>query len=1048
MYNNTYHSFRSAIKTSSCVCRWLSLFVVAAVLAVSCGQGTVTVSPDVTVDNGSPTTLSCRYSMDSNYSLYNLDWRRGDSVENSLRIADFVNDVDHPIYYNNFNSSDYTASRDKLNSIASLAIAAVSFQDDSGLFWCNMQVYASGAVTQISASIVVIVTVLPTSITISDETGTYTAGCTSYLIEGEERQYTCLVPDISPGATFTWTVGGRSLTPDGKSNITSSNGLTTSNSTTTITAVAGNDGEMLQCQASNKNGDDGVSTTVVLDVKVPPKASSMLLLGSSGPLGDPADVDEGTSHTFTCRVLGTKPAATIRWFLDNVEQTTTTTTPGAGNGLVDTESHWTFTPERDNHRQVVKCEANTEESQPPFPSVSTTLNVTGPPDTPVISGSLTMTENVATSLNCTADLGYPNNWNLTWSNKDTTLENPLNTTAVPSGTSQRYNFTSQLKFTPQRQNNTHIIKCVASSPSWTSTPLPEETWVPINVQYETNITNKHQTDVGVKSGVTANLSCTAKGNPEPVITWFNPNKTEIINGGNEDKYMVVVSYTTSNADMTIGNVTTSKLTIRAVDDMVDYGVYTCNSNNSIGQPDTHEIILNGTRRPNKPTGVVLVDQTSSSIAVRWSAGYDGGESQWFHVGHKKTADSSETVSDRIDGGVTTYMYNVTGLESYMEYEIKVYAENDLGRNPIPGSVVNYTLPESVTEKGVTIEFNEDEGKVIVTGVQDSGGCIQLEVKYEGSSSDWMECGKCITADSEVVLADWCPQTLKRRRRAAGDVDEVRAKYCEGRGSSALCSDPISAKEVSSVPPPPGSDSTGIIVGGVVGGILLLVVIGILIVYLKRTSPDKPKPTYTDTSSIELATNNFGQNGEVNEGLQSSDESPKKRPAPRPMSTTGKGGAETNARPAVERMVTDTGDTYAIVKKDKSISKPPPQNLPDVTNAVYAAVNKKTPVSGLGKKPKKYVPPSRVNEESEYEDVKLPQQNMKSKIGDAEEDDYANLDQCQTNSGRTVDSDGLIYMEVGHLKTHPANQPPIQTEESTTYASIDFKQLVPPDVARK
>ena len=90
-----------------------------------------------------------------------------------------------------------------------------------------------------------------------------------------------------------------------------------------------------------------------------------------------------------------------------------------------------------------------------------------------------------------------------------------------------------------------------------------------------------------------------------------------------------------------------------------------------------------------PTGVELTGRTSSSIAVRWSAGYDGGETQWFHVSHKKTADSSETFSDRIDEGVTTY--NVDGLESYTEYEIKVYAENDVGKNPSPGSILEHTL---------------------------------------------------------------------------------------------------------------------------------------------------------------------------------------------------------------------------------------------------------------------------------------------------------------------------------------------------------------------
>ena len=108
----------------------------------------------------------------------------------------------------------------------------------------------------------------PGSITISDhETGTYPGGGTSYLVEGESHQYRCVVPDINPGATFTWTVGGRSLTADSNNDVIGSNGLTTSTSNTSITAEARNDGEMLQCQASNKNGHDGVSTTVVLDVK-------------------------------------------------------------------------------------------------------------------------------------------------------------------------------------------------------------------------------------------------------------------------------------------------------------------------------------------------------------------------------------------------------------------------------------------------------------------------------------------------------------------------------------------------------------------------------------------------------------------------------------------------------------------------------------------------------------------------------------------------------------------------------------------------------------
>ncbi|XP_071806512.1 uncharacterized protein [Asterias amurensis] len=812
----------------------LLLFIVGILFKESCGQGTVTVSPDVTADNGSPTTLSCSYTVDNNYLLYNLEWRRGESVGDSFRIADFVNDVDQPIYYNNFNSSEYTASRDKINRIALLAIAAVRFQDDSGLFWCNIQVYTSRSVTEISDSIEVIVTVLPRSITISDETGPYPGDGTSYLVEGELRLYGCLVSDINPGATFTWTVGGRSLTADSNNDVIGSDGLTTSISSTTITAEARHDGEMLQCQASNKEGHDGVSTTVLIDVKVPPKASSMSLFDSSGPLGDQVDVIEQTAHTFTCRVDGTKPAATIKWYLDDVEQTPTTTTPGVGNGLVDTESHWTFTPQRVNHRNTVKCKANTVESVGQFPSISTTLIVIGPPDIPVISGSLTMTADMVTTLTCTADLGYPDDWDLVWSNSGSDIRDQPNTMAALSGTSQRYMFTSELEFTPKRRDNTHFINCTASRASWTSTPLPEYKWGPINVQYEGSITNKHLTEVGIGGGLTANLTCIAKGNPAPIITWVDPNGVDIITGGNSNKHTVVVSYTTSDTDMTIGNVTTSTLSIWAVDPQVDYGVYTCNSNNGIGQPDKHEIIVNGTRVPDQPTGVVLTDRTSSSIAVRWSAGYDGGETQWFNVSHKKTAeDSSETFSDRIDGEVTTY--NVDGLESFTEYEIKVYAQNDVGRNPRPGSIVEYTLPGVPTsDSGFTLLFDSNEGTVKIDGLNaNKGECIQLEVKREGIPG-WTSCGDCIETNGTFTLLYWCLQTRKRRGRAIGDVEMVRAKLCQM--ISQLCGDFINVMEPEIAPPvtdPPASSTTGTAVGVTVGIVSLAVIVFALVFYFRR-----------------------------------------------------------------------------------------------------------------------------------------------------------------------------------------------------------------------
>ena len=85
-------------------------------------------------------------------------------------------------------------------------------------------------------------------------------------------------------------------------------------------------------------------------------------------------------------------------------------------------------------------------------------------------------------------------------------------------------------------------------------------------------------------------------------------------------------------------------------------------------------------RPNPPTNVRATEKTSDSFNVSWTSGYDGGEDQWFIVSYLKTnSEDSEVFSDPITGGEN--MYTVTGLEVYTDYVVRVYAENNIGRNP-------------------------------------------------------------------------------------------------------------------------------------------------------------------------------------------------------------------------------------------------------------------------------------------------------------------------------------------------------------------------------
>ena len=92
------------------------------------------------------------------------------------------------------------------------------------------------------------------------------SGGTSYLVEGEDHNFTCKVPDINPGASFIWTVGSQGVTPYGSKDVISADGLTTSSSMVTLFASWNNSGSILECRVSNVDGHPGISIGVILHI--------------------------------------------------------------------------------------------------------------------------------------------------------------------------------------------------------------------------------------------------------------------------------------------------------------------------------------------------------------------------------------------------------------------------------------------------------------------------------------------------------------------------------------------------------------------------------------------------------------------------------------------------------------------------------------------------------------------------------------------------------------------------------------------------------------
>ena len=107
---------------------------------VSSGQVMITVSPTLNVDSGSSATLSCSYTTDASYGyrLYFVSWSMGETLRDVYKIAQFQEEGDSPVYYNNYSPPDYIAARDVANGVSTLVIASVDFYNDTGLFWCRL----------------------------------------------------------------------------------------------------------------------------------------------------------------------------------------------------------------------------------------------------------------------------------------------------------------------------------------------------------------------------------------------------------------------------------------------------------------------------------------------------------------------------------------------------------------------------------------------------------------------------------------------------------------------------------------------------------------------------------------------------------------------------------------------------------------------------------------------------------------------------------------------------------------------------------------------
>ncbi|XP_076340244.1 cell adhesion molecule Dscam1-like isoform X1 [Tachypleus tridentatus] len=178
--------------------------------------------------------------------------------------------------------------------------------------------------------------------------------------------------------------------------------------------------------------------------------------------------------------------------------------------------------------------------------------------------------------------------------------------------------------------------------------------------------------VAFDMGETAVLQCKMQAYPEPTFEWyFKGRKLE-----NYGTYKTNV--TDIGEDIYIGT-----LSILDVKD-TDYGDYSCQARNRVGDDEKAFIKLAKKSPPDTPVNVSGIDVNSDRISLRWVEGFNGGFSNTEFLITYVNLKTGNTKN------VSCHDQNpcqITGLQSKTDYKFKLRAVNPRGYSPYSDDIV-------------------------------------------------------------------------------------------------------------------------------------------------------------------------------------------------------------------------------------------------------------------------------------------------------------------------------------------------------------------------
>ncbi|KAG7202911.1 hypothetical protein KM043_010052 [Ampulex compressa] len=424
------------------------------------------------------------------------------------------------------------------------------------------------------------------------------------------------------------------------------------------------------CQASNNNISQPMSASVAIEMHLKP-LSVTILSSEHAPLS--AD----RKYEINCMTFGSRPPAKLSWYMDGKKLNNYTEKVSQDGNM--TSSTLAFKPTLLDHEKVVTCRAENPKVRGGIIEDAWKLNVFFIPILYLELGSNLNPDDIEEGddvyFECKV---HANPWayKVVWKHNGNVIQNDAKNGVIV----QQYDLALREVNRSQAGNYT----CVASNVEGDGYSNSVE----LKIMYKPICVPDQKRIYGVARHEDARVICRVEAYPPPDSFRWTFNNTEEMVDVPQARYKNSTQHSQS------------VLTYRPVTEM-DYGMVLCWASNTAGQQRNaciFHIIPAG--KPEPPYNCTLTNQTTESLSVECTAGFDGGQPQHFllEVFDQHTGILQANVTSKDNAAFT-----VQGLEPGKVLNMVLYAVNAKGRSD-PTLLEGFTLKVAEKQTGTPVPF--------------------------------------------------------------------------------------------------------------------------------------------------------------------------------------------------------------------------------------------------------------------------------------------------------------------------------------------------------